>query len=149
MKNVETTRSSSDEICSNEDSNNETNLPSQRVRHASARRLFEVNEWEEKQKRIKQKRETVKEKRSGSSPVELFALSFEKANAKPISSYEEIKASTKQLLEVKFSNETIRGKRDKIFEKKTKKFRVNHPLTLDKSSAEQNARSLCSLIDSD
>ena len=34
-------------------------IPSRSSRHASARRLFEVNEWEEQQKRLKEKLRTV------------------------------------------------------------------------------------------
>lgn len=56
-KTVSSTLSNDEDI--NEQHETKTNQR-RSARHASAHRLFEVNEWEEQQKRLKQKLKTVK-----------------------------------------------------------------------------------------
>ncbi len=67
------------------------------TRHASARRLFEVNEWDEQQKRLKQKLKTVKYEQKKISYLIIKCLQGE---SNTNYSYNEIKSTTQELLKV-------------------------------------------------
>ena len=62
--------SSDDDLIEQKETKNTT--PRRLSRHASARQLFEVNEWDEQQKRLKQKSRRVISNENSSSRSSLF-----------------------------------------------------------------------------